>query len=240
MASSRLYQQHPEDAGGNKTTGCDQAPVFRPLTPPESPRSPDGTASSEARPGGSTYHDLQPETQDAVDQLLRSSQTTLDHTQRIVQIVSDLTYATATLGPVMRAADEIARLKVEVQLHGEARNAAIEKAKMDVRQTVEDRIAQTLRPRVVRMVAHAVEQVIGDCVQAALEGLVQRQMKDEIDRYRARILEVRTMLADAEARRRNEQHQCEARYMNMHPIGVGPFPCTHSWHHSPSGEQIEG
>ncbi|KAJ8468370.1 hypothetical protein ONZ51_g9682 [Trametes cubensis] len=196
MIPSHHNQRGAEKRDGDKATDPYQAPAFRPLTPPESPRRPLGNDSN---------------THAAVHQLLTSSQSTLNHIQRIVRIVSDQTHAAAAFKTVLRAADEIERLEVEVRSHCEAQDAAIEKAKVDVREAVENQITQTLRPRVTQMVADTVGQVVEDCVQTALDVLIQQQMKDEIDRYRRRILEVKTMLADAETRRRNERHQRETR-----------------------------
>ncbi|KAI0654017.1 hypothetical protein C8Q70DRAFT_1031792 [Cubamyces menziesii] len=222
MIPSQQNQRRAEKRDGDKAADPHQVPPFRPLTPPESPRRPLGKDPSQGEPKRTTCSGLEPDTHAAVHQLLTSSQTTLNHIQQIVRIVSDQTHAAAAFKTVLGAADEIERLEVEVQSHCEAQDAAIEKAKMDVREAVENQITQTLRPRVTQMVADAVGQVVEDCVQTALDSLIQRQMKDEIDRYRRRILEVKTMLADAETRRRNERHQREARSTAVQDVKTTP------------------
>ncbi|KAI0332919.1 hypothetical protein GY45DRAFT_364696 [Cubamyces sp. BRFM 1775] len=218
---SRQNKHGDENTSVDEVTDCDEASSFRPLTPPETPRSPvrhnhisytcsPGESSGQGEQSSPVYSNLQPDTHVALNQLLTSSGATLNNLERSLSIVADQTLALTTIATMRGTAKKIELLEAEVRSHGEAQNVAIENAKIDVQQAVEEHIAQTLRPRVAQMVADAVEQVIGNCVQTTLESLVQERMKDEINRYRMRILEVSTMLADAETRRRKEQRQSEA------------------------------
>ncbi|KAI0332921.1 hypothetical protein GY45DRAFT_1368704 [Cubamyces sp. BRFM 1775] len=217
---------------GSKAADGEQTPVSRPLTPPESPRAMRrevphinidtgcGEGSSPGEHGSSSAatssSGVQPDTH--IDQLLRLSQQTLDSLGKTFGIVANQTLTLTTLGPALDAVKKIEELEAEVKSHEKEKNAAVEKAKADVHRDVEDRIENVLRPRVSAMVTAAVETVIADRVRDALEKQIKKEEKEAIERYRARILEVRILLTNAEARRSNEHCRHEFRVEPLRPL----------------------
>ncbi|KAH9889541.1 hypothetical protein C8Q73DRAFT_163578 [Cubamyces lactineus] len=153
-----------------------------------------------------------------IDLLLKSSQQTLWSLGETFRIVANQTLTLTTLSPALGAVKKIEALEVEVKSHGDGQKAYIEKAWNEVGQKVEERIEKMLRPRVSEMVEAAIEKVIGHRVQDALEKQIQKEQKETIEKYKARILEVKILLTNAEARRSNEQCRREFSAEPLRPL----------------------